>query len=162
MFDSFTDGQEVLQRSLSSLMAMTPSMSSHIISILTKRCCDALLPVRSIPSQFRATSNKRMPTEPSHFVSSILRAVKVFFGIGTSNGAGTSLKDDFLPSASAEVFENVCQRLVILMLICLALNWSQICPLCNCNEENRRVAATTKTRKETDIFSFWKLYCWCR
>ncbi|PBK74315.1 COG complex component [Armillaria solidipes] len=110
--DDLIESEEVLQRSLSSLMAMTPSMSSHIISILTKRCCDALLPVRSIPSQFRATSNKRMPTEPSHFVSSILRAVKVFFGLGTSNGAGTSLKDDFLPSASAEVFENVCQRYV--------------------------------------------------
>ncbi|KAK0461470.1 hypothetical protein IW261DRAFT_1632659 [Armillaria novae-zelandiae] len=110
--DDLIESEEVLQRSLSSLMAMTPSMSSHIISILTKRCCDALLPVRSIPSQFRATSNKRMPTEPSHFVSSILRAVKVFFGIGTSNGAGTSLKDDFLPPASAEVFENVCQRYV--------------------------------------------------
>ncbi|KAK0226128.1 oligomeric golgi complex component, COG2-domain-containing protein [Armillaria fumosa] len=110
--DDLIESEEVLQRSLSSLMAMTPSMSSYIISILTKRCCDALLPVRSIPSQFRATSNKRIPTEPSHFVSSILRAVKVFFGIGTSNGAGISLKDDFLPPVSAEVFENVCQRYV--------------------------------------------------
>ncbi|KAK0461060.1 COG complex component [Desarmillaria tabescens] len=110
--DDLTESEEVLQRSLSSLTAMIPSMSSRIISILTKRCCDALLPVRSIPSQFRATSNKRMPTEPSHFVSSILRPVKVFFGIGTSTGAGTSLKGDFLPSASAEVFENVCQRYV--------------------------------------------------
>ncbi|KAG7440047.1 conserved oligomeric Golgi complex component [Guyanagaster necrorhizus] len=110
--DDLIESEEVLQRSLSSLMAMTPSMSSHIISILTKRCCDALLPVRSIPSQFRAMSNKRMPTEPSHFVSSILRPVKVFFGIDTGAGAGTSLKVDFLPSASGEVFENVCQRYI--------------------------------------------------
>ncbi|KAJ6501242.1 hypothetical protein C8R47DRAFT_260726 [Mycena vitilis] len=69
---------EVLTRGNRGDQPLLHPMSSHTVAILTKRCCDALLPVRSISSQFRAMSNKQMPKEPSYFVSSILRPVKVF------------------------------------------------------------------------------------
>jgi conserved oligomeric Golgi complex subunit 2 len=57
-------------------------------------------------------SNKRMPTEPSYFVSSILRPVKNFFAIETSDGPGALLKDNFLKQCATEVCENVFQRCV--------------------------------------------------
>ncbi|KAJ7346675.1 COG complex component [Mycena albidolilacea] len=104
--------EDTLRQSLAALTAVTLPMSSHIVAILTKRCCDALLPVRSISSQFRAMSNKQMPKEPSYFVASILRPVKVFFGIGVGQGPGASLKEHFLESYATEIFEAVTQRYV--------------------------------------------------
>ncbi|KAF8210325.1 COG complex component [Mycena galopus ATCC 62051] len=104
--------EDALQQSLATLTATTLSMSSHIVAILTKRCCDALLPVRSISSQFRAMSNKQMPKEPSYFVSSILRPVKTFFGIGVGQGPGASLKEHFLESYATDIFEAVAQKYV--------------------------------------------------
>ena len=106
MIDAFTD---VLQATLSKLTSLLPFLSNQIITILSRRACDALLPVRSIPSQFRAMSNKRSPTEPSYFVSSILRPVKIFFGI-IGEGPGLQLKERFLHSYATEVFQNVSQR----------------------------------------------------
>jgi conserved oligomeric Golgi complex subunit 2 len=55
-------------------------------------------------------SNKRMPTEPSYFVPSILRPIKLFFGIGVGEGPGSLLSDDHLKSYSTDVFEGVSQR----------------------------------------------------
>ncbi|KAG5648483.1 hypothetical protein DXG03_003094 [Asterophora parasitica] len=108
-----TDGvkaQEALSNVLSSLSSLVPPMSNEIITILTRRCCDALLPVRSIPSQFRAMSNKRSPTEPSYFVASILHPVKAFFGVGVGDGPGAPLSEDHVKPYATEVFDNVSQR----------------------------------------------------
>jgi hypothetical protein len=55
-------------------------------------------------------SNKRMPTEHSYFIPSILRPVKQFFAIGTQDGAGNLLKDQFLTEYATEVFNNVAQQ----------------------------------------------------
>lgn len=55
-------------------------------------------------------SSKRVPTEPSYFVTSVLRPLKVFFAIGSGEGLGEALKDDFLDSFAADVFESVSQR----------------------------------------------------
>lgn len=100
-----------LRHSLSTIISLVPPLSGQAIAILTRRGCDALLPMRSIPSQFRAMSSKRMPSEPSHFVSLIFRSLKTFFGVGTGGDApGGALKDDFLKSYAEEVFENVAQR----------------------------------------------------
>lgn len=55
-------------------------------------------------------SNKRTPTEPSYFVASILRPLKQFFAIGTTEGPGMLLKDAFLQEYATEVFTNVAQR----------------------------------------------------
>ncbi|THU95639.1 COG complex component [Dendrothele bispora CBS 962.96] len=100
-----------LQSALLPLSSLTVPMSSNIVSILTKRCQDALLPVRSIPSQFRAMTNKKMPTEPSPFTKTILRPVKVFFGIGNSgNVVGELLKEDNLDLYVSQVFDGVSQK----------------------------------------------------
>ncbi|KAJ7218018.1 COG complex component [Mycena pura] len=110
--EELASNEETLRQTLAALTATTLSMSKHIVEILTKRCCDALAPVRSISQQFRAMSNKQMPKEPSFFVSSILRPVKVFFGIGVGQGPGASLKEHFLESYATDIFENVSQRYV--------------------------------------------------
>lgn len=51
-----------------------------------------------------------MPTEPSYFVPSILRPIKLFFGVGVGEGPGSLLNDDHLKSYSNEIFEGVSQR----------------------------------------------------
>ncbi|KAJ7770204.1 COG complex component [Mycena maculata] len=104
--------EDTLRQSLAALTAAALPMSSHIVAILTKRCCDALAPVRSISTQFRAMSNKQMPKEPSYFVASILRPVKVFFGIGVGQGPGAALQEHFLESYATDIFESVAQRYV--------------------------------------------------
>src|ERR1700729_3798066 len=102
---------DALQHQLSLLDSLVPEMSTQITNILTRRSCDALQPVRSILSQFRAMSNKRTPTEASYFIPSILRPVRNFFG-GASNdgGPGERLKGDFMRPCATEVFESVCHR----------------------------------------------------
>lgn len=107
--DDYRNPADALQHTLSSLSSLISPMSNQILLILTKRSCDALLPVRSIPSQFRAMSNKGAPVEPSYFVSSILRPVKLFF---SASGPGASLKQDFQESYVTDVFESVSQRFV--------------------------------------------------
>ena len=104
---------DALRHTLSRILSIIPPLSGQIIHILSRRGCDALLPMRSIPSQFRAmSSSKRLPTEPSHFVSLILRPLKGFFGIGSVDGPATALKDELLISYAEEVFEAVAQRYV--------------------------------------------------
>ncbi|KAF5354659.1 hypothetical protein D9756_005330 [Leucocoprinus leucothites] len=110
-----TDGdgpRDVLKQALSKSTAITQPASTQIVAILTKRCCEALLPVRSIPSQFRAMSNKKLPTEPSYFVQTIFRPVKAFFAVGSSDGPGRTLKDTYSKGYSQEVFDNVAQKYI--------------------------------------------------
>ncbi|KAG6841893.1 hypothetical protein C0991_005623 [Blastosporella zonata] len=109
---SGANAQDALQNIMSSLTSLIAPLSTEVVIILTKRCCDALLPVRSIPSQFRAMSNKRTPTEPSYFVASTLRPLKLFFGIGVGDGIGLPLGEDYVQPFSIEIFDNVVQRYV--------------------------------------------------
>ncbi|KAK7472820.1 hypothetical protein VKT23_000927 [Stygiomarasmius scandens] len=103
--------RDALQSALLPFSSLTLPMTRCIVSILIKRCQDALLPVRSIPSQFRATTNKKMPTEPSPYVKSILRPVKAFFGIGNAgNSLGELLREDGLDSYISQVFDGVSQK----------------------------------------------------
>ena len=113
LFGVLTDCSSLLGallHSLSNLTSLIEPMSNQIVIILTKRCCEALLPVRSVPAQFRAMANKRIPHEPSYFVSSILRPVKAFFGIGAGEGIGSSLKNEFLAAYATDVFDSVTQK----------------------------------------------------
>ncbi|EMD37937.1 hypothetical protein CERSUDRAFT_50066 [Gelatoporia subvermispora B] len=103
---------DILKQSLSKLTSLLQPLSNQIVYILARRACDALLAMRSIPSQFRAMSSKRKPTEPSHFISLIFRPLKLFFAIGAADGPGAALKADFLQHYSTEVFEIVAQRYI--------------------------------------------------
>ena len=102
---------DALKHALSKLTALVPTLTNQIVLILSRRGCDALLPMRSIPSQFRASA-KKMPTEPSYFVSLIFKHTKAFFGIQTVDGPASALKDVLLASVAEDVFEVVAQRYI--------------------------------------------------
>ncbi|OCH93776.1 COG complex component [Obba rivulosa] len=104
--------EDILKHALSKLTSLVQPLSSQIVYILARRACDALLSMRSIPSQFRAMSSKRMPAEPSHFVSLIFRPLRAFFAIGAADGPGAALKNDFLKAYSEDIFEIVAQRYI--------------------------------------------------
>ena len=107
---------DALKHSLSKLTSLVPTFLSQIVLILSRRGCDALLSMRSIPSQFRAmSSSKRTPTEPSYFVSLIFKHTKAFFAIQTVDGPGAALKDAFLQPVAEEVFEVVAQRYIFFL-----------------------------------------------
>ncbi|THH10657.1 hypothetical protein EW145_g1177 [Phellinidium pouzarii] len=57
--------ENILKCSLTSLTDVLPLLSSQVEAILIHRCCDSLAPVKSLPGQFRATSQKHMPTKPN-------------------------------------------------------------------------------------------------
>ncbi|OSC97865.1 hypothetical protein PYCCODRAFT_1471508 [Trametes coccinea BRFM310] len=79
--------EDALKHALLKLTSLVPTLLSQIVQILSRRACDALLSMRSIPSQFRAmSSSKKMPTEPSYFVSLIFKHTKAFFTIQTVDG----------------------------------------------------------------------------
>ncbi|KAF8135698.1 oligomeric golgi complex component, COG2-domain-containing protein [Boletus edulis] len=108
----YIDPEDALKEQLNSLSVLAEQMTKQVIQLLSRRACDSLLPVRSIPSQFRAMSSKRIPTESSYFVPLILRPVKAFFGIGSSSVAGDRLRQDLLKPSATEVFDSVCQRYI--------------------------------------------------
>ena len=103
---------DTLRRSLQDLTTIIPPLSSQVVSILTRRASEALQPVRSMPLQFRAMSNKRPPSEPSFFVAGVLRPVRTFFGVETGIGPGASLKEELMQFYAEEVFEAVVQKYV--------------------------------------------------
>jgi conserved oligomeric Golgi complex subunit 2 len=103
---------DALRTVLQNLTALIPPLSSQIINILTRRASDALQPVRSMPVQFRAMSNKRPPSEPSFFVPGLLRPVRVFFGVESGGGSGASLREELMRPYAEEVFEAVVQKYI--------------------------------------------------
>ena len=100
---------DALKHSLEQITSLQTGLSRRIISVLVRRCSEALLPVRSIPSQFRAMSNKKMPSEASYFIPTIFKPVKTYFGINITEGPGSPLKDLVHPFA-VEIFETVAER----------------------------------------------------
>lgn len=58
------------------------------------------------------SSSKRIPAEPSYFVSLIFRPVRTFFGVGSADGPGAPLRDELLQSYAEEIFEIVTQRYI--------------------------------------------------
>jgi hypothetical protein len=103
---------ETFMLSVQNLTELSPSVVSHIVVILTRRCCEALAPVKSLPGQFRATSQKHMPTKTSLFVPLILRPLKLFFGVGVGDGPGKSIQKWYSSEIGAEVVEAVSSRCV--------------------------------------------------
>ncbi|TRM69862.1 oligomeric golgi complex component, COG2-domain-containing protein [Schizophyllum amplum] len=100
---------DALEHSMHNITSLLPMLASRIVSVLVRRCSEALLPVRSIPSQFRAMSNKRVPSEASYFIPTIFRPVKTYFGINTTEGPGSPLKD-LVQKFAVEIFETVAER----------------------------------------------------
>ncbi|KAG9316657.1 oligomeric golgi complex component, COG2-domain-containing protein [Chiua virens] len=101
-----------LREQLCALNLIAEQAAKQVVQLLSRRAYDSLLPVRSIPSQFRAMSSKRMPTEPSYFVPLILRPVRAFFGIGGATVPGERLREALLKESATEVFDSVCQRYI--------------------------------------------------
>lgn len=104
---------DVLRSVLSSVTDILPFLTNQVEAILIRRCCDALTPVKSLPGQFRATSQKHIPSKPSTFVPLILRPIKLFFGIGAGEGDAKALRKDFCVPISTNVVEAVSNRYVI-------------------------------------------------
>ncbi|KAF9650191.1 COG complex component [Thelephora ganbajun] len=112
------NAEVALRHALASLTMMIAPIAGQIVTILCRRASDALLPVRSIPSQFRAMQNKKMPTERSYFVPLIMRPVSSYFGIKTADGGmGTSLKDTYMKQFASEVFRVASQRYLNYLLV---------------------------------------------
>jgi len=101
-----------LRAAVQNLTTLIPSLSSQVISILIRRASEALQPVRSMPLQFRAMSNKRPPSEPSFFVSGVLRPVRAYFGVESGIGPGGPSKEELMRPYGEEVFEAVVQKYI--------------------------------------------------
>jgi len=104
--------EDALRRCLQNLTTIIPPLSSQVVSVLTRRASEALQPVRAMPLQFRAMSNKRPPSEPSFFVVGVLRPLRTFFGLESGIGPGSSLKEELMQPYAEEVFEAVVQKYI--------------------------------------------------
>lgn len=85
-------------------------MSSTVIVVLTERCIVPLNAVKKIRTDLRAKANKLLPTEPHPWITSVLRPLKVFFGLSGKDGIGAVLKAEYLDPWSKQIFENVCEK----------------------------------------------------
>ena len=101
---------DTLRQSIQTISELSTVAISQIVVILTRRCCDALAPVKSLPGQFRATSQKYMPTKASTFVPLILRPLKIFFGVGVGDGPGTPIQKWYGSAIGSDVVEGVSSR----------------------------------------------------
>jgi hypothetical protein len=152
-----------LWQALASLTTMVAPIAGQIVTILCRRASDALLPVRSIPSQFRAMQNKKMPAERSYFVPLIMRPVSSYFGIKTTEGGvGASLKDAYMKQFASEVFRVASQRSVIIthgrVRVFMELMTSiQVSELSIGHEKDGRVPSTSEERQEDWFLTvqFW-------
>ncbi|KAF9062113.1 COG complex component [Rhodocollybia butyracea] len=126
--------QDALENISLAISALIVPMSSTIVLILTERCVVPLSAVKKIRTDLRAKTNKQLPTEPHPWVSSILRPVKVFFGIIGSDGVGVALKNDYLDLWANQIFENVCEKYI-----------SHVSTLKKAEESLRRLKRGTKS-----------------
>ncbi|GJJ06409.1 hypothetical protein Clacol_000600 [Clathrus columnatus] len=94
----------ILKQSFKRALGLIPILGGHVISILTRRCCENLVAVRSVPSQYRALPNKRMPVAPSPFISDVLKPIRTFLTIHDS------LKDNPGSQWITEIFRAICTR----------------------------------------------------
>ncbi|KZV90605.1 hypothetical protein EXIGLDRAFT_720206 [Exidia glandulosa HHB12029] len=98
------EAEEALDLSLASLSERIPDLSNQIVAVLTRRCKDGLTGIVSIPSHFRAMTQRRDVSEPSPFVSNTLRPLKTFFD---NVPGGEALRSSLGPEWSRAVFEGV-------------------------------------------------------
>lgn len=146
---------DALRHQLNSLREVSSRVERQVVALLSRRACDALSPVRSIPSQFRAMSSKRIPTESSYFVLLVMRPVKAFFGIGTASSAGARLQESFAKDAATEVFDSVCQRYSPVFVFPFHFRLSgQIYPVSHSNEEDGRIASPSQKRQKDNVWNF--------
>ncbi|KAH7102816.1 COG complex component [Auriculariales sp. MPI-PUGE-AT-0066] len=96
--------EEILRISVQNFSERIPDFSSQIISILTRRCSENVASVRSIPSHFRAMTQRRDVSEPSQFVVNTLRPLRSFLD---APGVGSTLHQRVGAQWSSEVFESV-------------------------------------------------------
>ena len=67
--------------------------------------------MRQLPSQFRAMTGKRVSSKPSEYVSTIMKPVRVYFGIGSAGDIqGAPLRERYSSEWASEVFENVIEE----------------------------------------------------
>ncbi|CCA68650.1 related to ERG8-phosphomevalonate kinase [Serendipita indica DSM 11827] len=111
--------EEILRESVSRIEAIVPELNLHILTILTRKCCDPVDYVSRIPGEMRTQNRRRVAvTSPSPFVSEIFRPLRDFFGItGAGNtvvgggappapsyrGVGQTLLSDVGPKWAAEI-----------------------------------------------------------
>ncbi|EIN11926.1 COG complex component [Punctularia strigosozonata HHB-11173 SS5] len=99
--------EESLRQMLETLTSLIPPMVGQITTTLSKQACDAVAAVKGIPAQVRMSQNRKPPTDPSPFVTTILRPVKAFFAV---DGPGEALKDSYLREVTEEVFDHALAR----------------------------------------------------
>ncbi|GAA6050782.1 hypothetical protein JCM3770_001642 [Rhodotorula araucariae] len=95
---------EVLDESLSALVALVPPLASQITTILVKRSVEPLKLVRSVASQVRASTRKG-PQEPSYFVASILKELRAYVA-----GPGRVVDEDMRRRWATTVVEDIAGR----------------------------------------------------
>ncbi|KAE9411437.1 COG complex component [Gymnopus androsaceus JB14] len=103
---------DALDSAILAITALTVPMFNVLILILTERCIVPLNAIKKIRTDLRAKSIKQLPTGPHPWVSSILRPIKVFFGIAGNDGIGAALREEHLERFASQIFENVCEKYI--------------------------------------------------
>ncbi|KAJ3919433.1 COG complex component [Lentinula edodes] len=103
---------DALENAVDAISALIRPMSSTVIAVLTERCIVPLNAVKKIRTDLRAKANKQLPTEPHPWITSVLRPLKVFFGLSGKDGIGAVLKTEYLDPWSKQIFENVCEKYI--------------------------------------------------
>ncbi|KAJ3856207.1 COG complex component [Lentinula lateritia] len=110
--DEDSTSQDALENAVDAISALIRPMSSTVILVLTERCIVPLNAVKKIRTDLRAKANKQLPTEPHPWITSVLRPLKVFFGLSGKDGIGAVLKAEYLDPWSKQIFENVCEKYI--------------------------------------------------
>lgn len=104
--DSTTTPYGALQTSLALLHALVAPLSSHIVSLLTRRAAEPLKHAKLIAAQVRASPRHVKPSEPSRFVSGVLRDLHAFL----RDAEGTLVDDETRRAWATAVVDEVALR----------------------------------------------------
>lgn len=142
--------------------SVQPEIQRKLTIILGRRCIDVAKNVKSITTQYRHT-NKRPPTEPSHYVSNILRPYTIVRDQNKSFIASSREHELITLVAEAVTSRSVALKDLDLLkscwLTCLSLSGIAKISLI-CFRRCKRWKSLWKSSRRIAKVGLWVLHCW--
>jgi len=91
-----------VQHRTAEIAALGAPLTNGVAKVLADRCVQVLKQLRGITATYRAT-RRPMPTRPSHYVASVLTALRQFLGSGEAAGLSAGVRGELVAQCAEAV-----------------------------------------------------------